>query len=512
MITITTITVIAALLTKSYGLHNDETPLRGYHCKSDAQHPCDLCPEGFYCIDKSTLKKCGSVDVYCPKGSVRPTPVSEGYFTTDVEGREDQRVNQSICETGHYCSGGKISVCPKGHYCNSTGMTEPFVCGNPNVYCPEGSVEPKLVTRGFYSIGGGSNTTRQDQTIAPKGYYAKEGLLFECPGGHYGNSSGLFHDDCSGICNAGWYCPPASISPRQKACGSENYFCPEGSSFPQPVREGYYTTVFNEEPCRPGKFRVPLPEEVVGLSSVKTSLKKDSCILCPQGMHKPISGDSYSLCMDCGPKAFTKDGISCECFQSATEKKMSTQLFYDWTSGSCFDITDEEMEKYFPDDFHEPGGQFSKSVEMKCEAGHYCQNGVRHKCPSGLYGHEEMMVNAACSGPCGEGYYCPPASISPNQNACGNVDVFCPMKSSSPTYVSKGYYSNEDDPIDKKTSQHLCPPGYYCPGDGMRYQCPSGRYGSSSGLSNEGKPRQFMRFHTVHPCLTGAQLPFVDML
>jgi hypothetical protein len=31
----------------------------------------------------------------------------------------------------------------------------------------------------------------------------------------------------------------------------------------------------------------------------------------------------------------------------------------------------------------------------------------------------------------------------------------------------------------------LCPPGFYCPGDGSKRACPSGRYGASSGLSDE---------------------------
>jgi hypothetical protein len=204
-----------------------------------------------------------------------------------------------------------MKVCPKGLFCNDTGMTEPLVCGNSTVFCREGSVDPKTVTQGFYSIGGSSNATRTEQTIAPNGYFSKEGLLFPCPKGHYGNTLGLFTDDCSGICEAGWYCPPASTSPRQIACGSESHIiCPLGSSRPQQVRDGYYTTIFNEEPCRPGKFRIPLPEEEVGVSSVRAKLSKDSCISCPAGTHKPISGNSVSLCLDCGSRAYTFDGIN----------------------------------------------------------------------------------------------------------------------------------------------------------------------------------------------------------
>ena len=488
---VATIPIVAALIalfsTKSHGLHNDATPLRGYHCKedthSDAHEPCVLCPEGFYCPDKATMNKCGSVDLYCPLGSALPTPVSKGYFTIDEEGPQDTRVAQRKCKVGHFCTEGlEMKVCPKGHYCTATGMSEPLVCGNSTVFCREGSIEPQPVTEGFYSVGGSSNATRAEETIAPKGHFAKDGILFECPRGHYGNTSGLFTDDCSGICEAGWYCPTASTNARQVACGGENHICPKGSSSPQPVRDGYYTTIFNEEPCRPGKFRVPLPEEEVGVSSVRAKLSKDSCILCPAGTHKPLSGDSVSLCLDCGSRAYTTDGIKCECYQSATDKKLSTKSFYDWISGTCVDITDKVTLKDFPDDFHEPGGQFTKAVEHPCEVAHYCKEGIRHKCAGGTYGDKEMETNSACSGHCDAGYYCTEASSSPTQYSCGSVDVFCPPKSSSPTYVKQGYYSNESDPVDKKTSQHLCPPGYYCPGDGLRYQCPAGRYAASSGL------------------------------
>ena len=335
--------------------------------------------------------------------------------------------------------------------------------------------------------------------------------------GHFGNTTGLSSDDCSGSCHQGWFCPTASISPKvrysiltslvssfslhvkililsfsfqQIACGGENYICPEGSSVPQRVKSGYYTTIFDEEPCRPGKFRVPLPEiDDVGPSSVSTSVAKDSCISCPEGMHKPISGDNYSLCLDCGPNAFSsKDKTACECYQSATNKKIDSRSFYDWTSGTCYDITDDLTKKDFPEDYHQPGDQVTKFIEKKCEAeaGYYCQGGIRYKCPAGRYGNKEMEVNSACSGPCEEGYYCPEASISPTQNKCGSANVFCPSQSATPTYVSKGYYSNENDSVDKKTSQHLCPPGFYCPGDGSKRACPSGRYGASSGLSDEG--------------------------
>lgn len=105
-----------------------------------------------------------------------------------------------------------MKVCPKGHYCDATGMSKPLKCGH-SVFCAEGSVEPQSVSKGYYTIGGAFDE-QEEQVIAPKGYYATEGILKECPAGHFGNTTSLFHDNCSGSCHQGWFCPPASISPK----------------------------------------------------------------------------------------------------------------------------------------------------------------------------------------------------------------------------------------------------------------------------------------------------------
>jgi hypothetical protein len=73
--------------------------LRGYHSKNfsqtNAHQPCVLCPEGFYCPDKATMIECGSIDVYCPLGSVLPTPVTAGYFTTYRRSRSQRQTSST---------------------------------------------------------------------------------------------------------------------------------------------------------------------------------------------------------------------------------------------------------------------------------------------------------------------------------------------------------------------------------------------------------------------------------
>lgn len=54
--------------------------------------------------------------------------------------------------------------CPPGESASPSLDATLVACGNPTVFCPEGSVEPVPVRAGFYSVGGGSEgTTRVSQ-------------------------------------------------------------------------------------------------------------------------------------------------------------------------------------------------------------------------------------------------------------------------------------------------------------------------------------------------------------
>jgi hypothetical protein len=380
---------------------------------------------------------------------------------------------------------------------------------------------------------GGTNATRTGQKIAPRGYYASAGIVKACPGGHFGSSEGLSQDDCSGTCLEGWFCPSSSVSARQIACGAENRFCPPGSEKPKQVRLGYYTST-EEEPCRPGTYREPTADGNVDVSPVATSRKEGKCVLCRDG-YKHLSGDDLALCLDCGSKAkTTQQRITCECYQSATEKTLF-QLKFDPVESKCFNSSDGLLP---PDDFHLPETQFTKTEELPCGDGHYCHEGeftwsafacakydispmktlygckgrvgsekrlnrafflngsthatyidsilmtgTRYRCPSGRYGNKSLEENKFCDGACAKGHWCPEASRSPTQQKCGAPNVYCPLESSIPIYVSEGYYTDEDEPDDSRSSQQICPKGYWCE-DGVRHPCDAGRFGETLGLSH----------------------------
>jgi hypothetical protein len=467
--------LLLTILGATSSLHNQEDiPLRGFICKHNNVHkPCELCHKGYYCRDDKTTVPCGGNSVYCPLGSLTPTQVQQGFYS--VGGTNTTRHDQIIAPKGYYALEGEKTVCPVGFYCPTQGMSSPLECGDRNVYCEEGASEPTRVTLGFYSVGG-TNTTRHGQIIAPTGYYASNGIVLPCHEGHFGSIEGLTHDTCSGVCEAGFICPIASTSSRQIACGGEDRYCPSGSASPLHVQSGYYTTA-EEEPCRPGTYRSPAASGDVFISPINTSREEGKCFICPENTFKHIAGDDASLCLECGTKAkSTAERITCDCYQSATEKKL-TKLEYNVVERKCGQLA-------LPlDDYHLPNTQFTKSEERPCQKGYYCQNGIRSKCPSGRFGNKDYEVNEECTAECLEGYWCEEASTSSMQNKCGSPNVYCPSGTRTPIYVDDGFYTDEEEPQDTKTSQHICPKGYWCE-NGYRFPCNAGTFGDSVGLSD----------------------------
>jgi hypothetical protein len=81
------------------------------------------------------------------------------------------------------------------------------MCGDPSRYCPEGSAIPRVVPKGFYSMGG-NESTRSNVVVSPMGHYARMGVLYTCPAGRFGATEGLDSSFCSGPCDVnGYYCP-----------------------------------------------------------------------------------------------------------------------------------------------------------------------------------------------------------------------------------------------------------------------------------------------------------------
>lgn len=80
---------------------------------------------------------------------------------------------------------------------------------------------------------------------------------------------------------------------------------------------------------------------------------------------------------------------------------------------------------------------------------------------------------------------------------CGRSDVYCPVGSSLPLPVSKGYYSTGGKSEATRSAIEICEEGTFC-AKGEKYLCPSGSYGSTLGLYSDTVPT--VEFPNTYMC------------
>ena len=97
------------------------------------------------CITIKKQHECGHPSFYCPTGSFAPTPVKQGYYSTN--GEPHARANQSICEPGRYCEGGIKRLCPAGKFGATHGLASNECSGNGFSW----PLLPNKLTSGMYS-------------------------------------------------------------------------------------------------------------------------------------------------------------------------------------------------------------------------------------------------------------------------------------------------------------------------------------------------------------------------
>lgn len=475
------------------------------------------CQAGYYCqlgSDNPQFRVCGNESFFCPAGSSVPYPVDIGYYT--LGGGEDgmTRNTQQHCEPGYYCIEGIKYICPAGRYGGIFGETQAncsgvcdagyyctegstiptqIQCGDARQYCLAGSPHPLLVPQGYYSINGDQNT-RSGYVIAPVGYYATNGLLYACAAGRYGHTTGLTSAHCTDACLIpGYFCPTASTSPIMRYCGSDNVFCPPGTPAPINVKVGFYTVDYDLQQCPPGQWRnlsVPAINFTYAHPSFDNSqvyasgVPLPDCVLCPEGTYKAVTGDDFALCLSCGDirQALGDDPtrIVCRCVSVYREGLTG---WFNISSGVCEGLEPNIISTFNAKDF-DTNTSLTRYQQYPCEVGHYCVDGVRYRCQAGSYGNVLQQSLPQCSGFCQPGYFCPTASTSATQIACGDAKYYCPGANGWPLIAPAGTYTNEDADEYHRTSIKDCEPGYYCPGDGRRYQCAPGTYTDLVGEVN----------------------------
>lgn len=267
-------------------------------------------------------------------------------------------------------------------------------------------------------------------------------------------------------------------------CGGDDRYCPANIVAPLRVHSGFYTADYLYESCAPGKYlaldtsHAESVADVLG-SAIPTEFTVFSCQLCPEGTYKYQAGNNETLCQPCAAPhtESSPDRIVCSCTRVVDAAHVP---IFNPLTGDC-DI--HPLRDQVLGDAHlwTTDTSLTRYQQHPCEPGHYCQKGLRYKCPRGRYGVREQETDSLCTGVCAAGYFCLQASTSQFSQACGGAEWICAGGSAAPVLVPPGYYSNEDAPESLRSSQDICPKGYYCPGDGRRHPCAAGTYTDELG-------------------------------
>ena len=433
-----------------------------------------------------------------------------------VPGTELQASNTSCaaCASGWVSAGGDnavCTVCPGGTFSDNAGV-ECMPCGDPALFCPQGSPAPTAVSSGFMSVGGASNTTRTGQQECTEGFYCSGGVPYpcglasvycpaaapspvpvesgyfstpegsvatqrtgqeqcgagyfcvggvrsQCPAGRYGDTDGLSSSECSGECDAGYFCAAGSTSSTAAVCGGADVYCPMGTTSRRLASDGVYTVG---------------GAGVTTRSDVSLCLKGHWCsggvsTPCAAGRYGASDGSGNAECSGacqagyvCGSGATTAQQEECGL---AGGSDLGSKVYCPLGSSSVSFVSDGN---------YSTGGTVNtRTGEAMCEAGYYCKNGVRSLCPAGRFGNVTGLSEPDCSGDCGAGYYCVSGSVSWNSSACGGVSWYCPAGVGGRLAVSSGYYSTPVGADEEhRTGQQQCEAGRYCSG-GVASPCGS---------------------------------------
>jgi hypothetical protein len=410
-----------------------ECPPGRYGRQSASSDPqCDgECQAGFYCpwgSPRTDEHVCGGEDVFCPRQSGGPTPVSTGHLTDPSE-PPLRRTREIPCPLGHYCERGIATKCPAGTYAGRLGESTRAcsgpcapgywcglgsvratqnACGGTHVYCPLGSSAPVVAAKGSYTInvvpvlpGQDANNTRSGVAYCPVGHFCADGKLTQCPGGTFSNQTE--QGVCPHECPAGYFCPPGSTEPLR--CGQvfhnatlQDLLVRLDKNVSDLYAE-YASVAANGNAVGLGAANGHLVQDRLAA----TALRADALLsLIPwesgaRARLPRVHGDIRSTASEqsmpivVGPSnAFCPKGAG---WPSLVEGGW-------YTTGVAADDASPALNE-------------TRSGRHRCEPGFFCVAGIKHPCPPGTYGKDAGLVNRFCNGYCPPGHECPLATATP---------------------------------------------------------------------------------------------------
>ena len=260
-----------------------------------------------------------------------------------------------------------------------------------------------------------------------------------CPPGRFANSTGSMTAACSGPCARGAYCVAGSVSEGGAPCPPGTFGNTTGlgkASCSGTCAPGYYCTAGSTNPlatpCPGGKFGADM-----GLGEQSCSGDCDAGYYCPTGS----TSATQNPC----------NGSAKYCPAASSAPSNVPSGYY------SFPVGGDRATSAFP-----------------CTESTYCVGGVQQACPAGRFGDRKQLASPACEGKCPAGFYCGLGTTSKTAIPCGNVSVYCPEGSSSPTWVDAGYKTMPmGGPESMRMAQALCSAGTYCLA-GVQILCPYG--------------------------------------
>lgn len=405
--------------------------------------PCSI--GGYFCPTGSTspvMRYCGGDDAFCPPNSVAPIPVHIGFYTADYlyeacppgKWRPDPPPLPSNVLSAVIAADplSDCQLCPEGtykrvagdglHLCLSCGV--PRALSTPDRMTCACQIVVSDGTGGFISYfnvstglcetlhqrelfkidasawGTDTSLTRSEQRPCNPGHYCREGLQFKCPPGRYGSLYQETRPACEGACMQGYFCMHSSTSPMSYPCGDAAYTCPEGSSAPVPVPQGFYSNELVPEELRSSQSKCPAGYYCPGDGRRHA---------CSPGSFADKEGTRSTGCMGPCDRGSTRCArLICNEMRSDRERRTTSSAGHYCTGASpsrtqfrCGNSTvycprGSAVPTLVTDGFYGaftgPDGGAQQlwdvanetfSVELPCEPGYFCQGGVKQPCPPG---------------------------------------------------------------------------------------------------------------------------------
>jgi hypothetical protein len=376
----------------------------------------------------------------------------------------------------------ECTLCGAGQYCDGYGLTEFRGLSSPGFYCLQGCNTSTPHATHAYEVGVGD--------VCPAGHYCPQGtgLPIPCPAGTYNErTGGTAPNSCSscspgqycaglgnvvptGMCRAGYYCPPGSTSATENDA-PPGTFTKANASAPSSCLPGYYNPMYAQSSC------LACPSGYYCPDSAMTTYEDT---LCPIGNYCPAQSQHPSRCPI---GTFSNDvGLSMQsqCVQCTPGSYCGSSGLHQ-VSGPCdagfFCTLGAQLSTH---------ASVTDSMGGVCPTGHYCPVNTAYpiECPAGTY--------MSSTGNTGNIFY---NGIQIYCNLCtaGRACTITGLSGPGNTLCNEGYWCKRGSPFTQPScdgsanclsNYGVCPVGHYCPlGTDDPIPCADGTYMDETGAA-----------------------------